>query len=149
LRLDDKLYVEHIAYNARGQRILIAYGNGVMTRHAYDPVTFRLARLRTDRYATPAAGAYRPIGAPLQDFAYRYDLAGNITAILDRTPDCGVLNTPQGKDALDRVFSYDPLYRLLSATGRECDTPPMPPWIDQPRGIDLTRAQHYTEQYQY
>ena len=70
-------------------------------------------------------------------------------AILDRTPDSGVLNTPQGKDALDRVFTYDPLYRLLSATGRECDTPPLPPWIDQPRGVDLTRARNYTEQYQY
>ena len=35
-------YVEHIAYNAKGQRLLIAYGNGVMTRHAYDPQTFRL-----------------------------------------------------------------------------------------------------------
>ena len=30
--------------------MLIAYGNGVMTRHAYDPQTFRLARLRTERF---------------------------------------------------------------------------------------------------
>jgi RHS repeat-associated protein len=148
-RLDGKSYVEHIAYNAKGQRTLIVYGNGVMTRHAYDPKTFRLARLRTERYTTPATGAYRPAGAPLQDFAYRYDLAGNITAILDRTPDSGVLNTPLGKDALDRVFVYDPLYRLLSATGRECDTPPLPPWMDEPRGVDLTRTRRYTEQYQY
>ena len=106
-------------------------------------------RLRTERYTTPAALTYHPTGAPLQDFAYQYDLVGNITAIQDRTPDSGVLNTRLGKDALDRVFTYDPLYRLLSATGRECDLPPAPPWLDQPRGVDLTRTRDYTEQYQY
>jgi hypothetical protein len=42
-------FVERIAYNAKGQRVLIAYGNGIMTRHAYDPQTFRLLRLRTER----------------------------------------------------------------------------------------------------
>ena len=51
--LDDADYVRHIAYNAKGQRVLIAYGNGVMTRYAYDPHTFRLARLRTDRVSQP------------------------------------------------------------------------------------------------
>ncbi|NOT54861.1 MAG: RHS repeat-associated core domain-containing protein [Deltaproteobacteria bacterium] len=149
VQLDGKSYVEHIAYNAKGQRTLIAYGNGVMTRHAYDPKTFRLVRLRTERYPTPATLTYRSTGTPLQDFAYRYDLVGNITAILERTLDSGVLNTPLGKDALDRAFTYDPLYRLLSATGRECDTPPSPPWLDQPRGVDLTRTRNYSEQYRY
>jgi RHS repeat-associated protein len=150
VQLDGKPYVEHIAYNAKGQRTLIVYGNGVMTRHAYDPATFRLLRLRTEFYTTPAAHTYRPAGAPLQDFAYQYDLMGNITTIHDRTPDSGVFNTPVGKDALDRLFTYDPIYRLLSATGREADTPlPTPPWLDQPRGMDLTRTHNYIEQYQY
>lgn len=34
----------------------------------------------------------------------------------DRTPDCGYGSTP---DELDKLFNYDPLYRVLSATGRE------------------------------
>ena len=38
-------FVERIAYNAKGQRVLIAYGNGIMTRYAYDPHTFRLTAL--------------------------------------------------------------------------------------------------------
>ena len=42
VRLDDTVYVQRIAYDAKGQRALIAYGNGVMTRYAYDPHTFRL-----------------------------------------------------------------------------------------------------------
>ena len=36
VELDDTTYVERIAYNAKGQRTLIAYGNSVMTRYAYD-----------------------------------------------------------------------------------------------------------------
>src|SRR6185295_7914023 len=42
-------------------------------------------------------------------------------------------NSVLGADALDREFTYDPLYRLTSATGREC-TPlgMMRPWTDDP-----------------
>src|SRR5262249_10144027 len=44
----------------------------------------------------------------------------------------------------------DPIYRLLSATGRECDRPPEgEPWDDQPRCTDLTKARAYTETYRY
>lgn len=132
--LDDATYVERIAYNAKGQRTLIAYGNGVMTRYAYDPKTFRLVRMRTEHYTIPSALTYHPIGAPLQDFAYKYDLTGNILSIKDITLGCGVINTPQGADVLERAFSYDPLYRLISATGREDKNIPKPrPWTDDAR----------------
>jgi YD repeat-containing protein len=50
VKLDGETYVARIAYNAKGQRTLIAYGNGVMTRYAYDEHTFRLVRLRTEHY---------------------------------------------------------------------------------------------------
>ena len=83
----------------------------------------------------------------LQDLGYRYDLAGNILAILDRTPGCGVPPVP---DALDRTFTYDPVYRLRSATGREQQTPVGgDPWTDVPRGTDPTQTQRYTETYHY
>jgi RHS repeat-associated protein len=53
-------------------------------------------------------------------------------------------------NALNRRFDYDPIYRLLSATGRECDRlPEGPPWQDQPRCTDLTKARAYTERYTY
>jgi RHS repeat-associated protein len=154
--LDGEPFVEHIAYDARGQRLLVAYGNGLMTRYAYDPLTFRLARLRTEGYTrnvqtTPSpAVSYRPSGTVVQDLGYVYDPAGNVTGIRDRTPGSGMSNTPQGIDALDCVFTYDPLYRLLSASGRESDLPsPLPPWRDAPRGADPTRARPYTERYRY
>ena len=69
----------------KGQRVLVSYGNGFMTRHAYDEQTFRLARLRTRIIrSTPSdTAAWRETwsakGPLLQDFVYSYDLAGNIT----------------------------------------------------------------------
>ena len=154
VEMDGTTYVERIAYNAKGQRVLIAYGNGVITRYVYDPHTFRLCRLRSERYEELAGAeiTYHPTAPsqPLQDFAYVYDLAGNILNLRDRTPDSGVPNTTLGTDALDRDFTYDPLYRLISATGRECDHPPDNPlWDTQPRCTDITKACNYSEQYQY
>jgi RHS repeat-associated protein len=149
VELDGTTFVEHIVYNAKGQRVLIACGNGVMTRYAYGLQTFRLVRLRTERYTKPNPLTYHPAGAPLQDFTYGYDLVGNITAIHDSTPESGIPNTLLGVNALDRTCTYDPLYRLLSATGRECDVTPPEPWDDIPRGTDITKARGYTERYQY
>ena len=42
-------FVTRIAYDAKGQRTLIQYGNGAMTAYAYDPKTFRLTNLKTTR----------------------------------------------------------------------------------------------------
>ena len=133
LGADD--YVKHIAYNAKRQRLLVLYGNGVMTRHVYDLKTFRLARLRTERSSltTDAASGSMTaagLGPALQDFIYRYDLAGNVTSIDERVPNSGVINSPQGRDRLLREFDYDPIYRLISATGRACKD------IGIPRGLD-------------
>ncbi|GIG69236.1 SpvB/TcaC N-terminal domain-containing protein [Phytomonospora endophytica] len=134
--LDGAVYVDRIFYDARGQRTLIGYGNGVVTRCAYDPDTFRLVRLRSERN-----------GVVLQDLRHEYDLVGNVLAIRDRTPGCGL---PVSPDALDRGFTYDPVYRLATANGRETDTvPAAPPWTDLPRGNDITKTRPYTETYAY
>jgi len=71
VELDGSTFVDHIAYNAKGQRTFITYSNGVMTRYAYDPQTFRLVRMRTERYTKPKPLTYHTTGAPLQDFAFR------------------------------------------------------------------------------
>lgn len=162
--LDDELFIERIAYDAKGQRSLISYGNGVMTRYAYDSQTFHLNRLRSERYTQPDSTTYAPAGEVFQDLGYDYDLAGNILLIRDRAPGSGILNNPDAAtasdsslgsllvsgDALNRRFTYDPIYRLLSATGRECDIPPDgPPWLDVPRCTDITKTRAYTETYTY
>ncbi|GIH06146.1 hypothetical protein Rhe02_42130 [Rhizocola hellebori] len=162
--LDGVTYVQRIAYDATGRRTLVAYGNGVLTRYAYDVRSFRLARLRTEHYTLAGEATYRPGGPVLQDQGYRFDLAGNLLAIEDRTPGSGIPGNPAALtasdpmlrkllgdgDALDRRFTYDPIYRLRSATGREAQSPPPgDPWTDLPRGGDVTRAQAYTEKYDY
>ncbi|WP_367105955.1 SpvB/TcaC N-terminal domain-containing protein [uncultured Psychrobacter sp.] len=152
--LDNETYVERIAYNAKGQRILIAYGNGALTRYSYDDNTFRLNRLRTEHFDVNIhasnSSAYKPTGKVLQDFAYQYDLNGNILKIADRSPECGVHNPALNIDELDRLFQYDPLSRLTSATGRESDrslsTPDGP---ELPHHNDVTKTRAYTQSYQY
>ena len=118
-------FVELIAYDAKGQRTLVVYGNGTLTRHVYDPRTFRLNRLLTQYYVDESDGGGQPtyelldtIGRPrLQDLSYRYDLVGSVQEITDTTRRSGVGATP---DELTRTFEYDALYRLMLATGREC-----------------------------
>jgi RHS repeat-associated protein len=162
--LDDETYVEQIGYDAKGQRTLIVHGNGVLTRYAYDADTFRLARLRTERFTAIGPQSYRTSGPPLQDFAYRYDLVGNLTGLTDRTPGSGIpANPAAGRvadpalarlvaagEALVREFGYDARYRLVSATGREHDLDPArPPWDGAPPGGDVTRARGYAHGYDY
>lgn len=152
LLLDDTVYVAKAGYNAQGQRTVLAYGNGVLTR------------LRTEPYTVTGTGAYHPAGPVLQDCGYAYDLVGNPVALRDRTPGSGTPGNPAataitdpvlraliaGGDALDRSMRYDPAYRLLSATGREFQAPPPGAgWSDQPRGADLSGTQPYQERYSY
>ena len=165
--LDGDTYVAQIAYNAKAQRVFAAYGNGIMTRYAYDPYTFRLERLRTEKYQETSTDTFVGQGGPLQEFTYRCDLAGNIASIEDRTPGSGIVNSSHGRDRLVRDFSYDPLYRLTEATGRACkdDGPPGPlaktvrcgaydapyqsgePTPNQHNAPELAAA--YTESYDY
>ncbi|VAX04050.1 Putative insecticidal toxin complex, partial [hydrothermal vent metagenome] len=152
--LDGKPYVERIAYNAKGQRILIAYGNGALTRYHYSADTFRLDRLRTEKFNKTNHAAdplsYQPAGVVLQDFAYHYDLNGNILGIKDRSPECGVHDPAININELDRVFSYDPLSRLISATGRESDKAlSNPDGPELPHHNDVTKTRAYTQQYSY
>ena len=82
----------------------------------------------------------------LKDYAYQYDLSGNIRKIHDKTPKSGYGANP---DELSREFSYDAIYRLLSATGRETAKTAAQPWDDTHRPDDHTLARGYTRHYAY
>ena len=98
--------VTNIDYDAKGQRRRITYGNGVSTRYDYDPLTFRLTRLITRRGAEA-----------LQDLGYTYDPAGNITHLLDDAQQTIYFKNKRIEPSAD--YTYDALYQLIEATGRE------------------------------
>ncbi len=154
ITVDDVTYLDTVIYDAHGRRQLALAGNGLLTRYRYDPRTFRLTRQHTIKAATdtgqPATPTWTPtIGATaLQDTNLRYDPAGNLVTLAERSPGSGIPPTP---DTLDRRFSYDPLHQLTRATGRETDVRADPPWRDPDvlPGQDITRTRPYAESYRY
>jgi RHS repeat-associated protein len=112
-------FVSNIDYNARGQRTRIDYANGTATTYHYDDKTFRLLGAQTARSPDRNAFATRIFVDPvtIQDLHYTYDPVGNITQIAD-----GSLRTVfHDNHKVDSVcrYTYDPIYRLIDATGRE------------------------------
>jgi RHS repeat-associated protein len=101
-------FVTSISYNAKGQRERIEYNNGARTETAYDPLTFRLAHLKTTRSRD---------SAKLQDLGYAYDPTGNITSIADAAQQT-VYFKNQVVSATGN-YVYDAIYRLVKAEGRE------------------------------
>lgn len=115
--------VTDIDYNAKGQRELIAYGNGTVTTYVYDPLTFRLVHLltRRDALAFPSDCPQPPPagwpGCQAQNLHYIYDPAGNITYIRDDAQQTIYFRNKRVEPSAD--YTYDAVYRLIEATGRE------------------------------
>jgi RHS repeat-associated protein len=112
-----------VDYNAKGQRVLIVYGNGARTSHAYDPLTFRLTHLLTcrDQAAFPDDCPQPPPsgwpGCQIQRLTYTYDAKGNITHIRDDAQQTIFFRGRRVEPSSD--YTYDAVYRLIEAAGRE------------------------------
>jgi RHS repeat-associated protein len=121
-----------LAYNARGQRTEVLHRNGVHTRSVYDDDTFRLVHLYTRRGAAftddcgadpppprTAAPADPPAGVPcgVQNLHYTWDPVGNLTRIRDHAQQRVFFRNQLVDPTND--YTYDPVYRLVRATGRE------------------------------
>lgn len=165
-------FVTNIDYNAKGQRARIDYANGAKTTYEYDDKTFRLTHLNTTR--PPSTGGFLGglFGNPnalasqifknvttVQDLHYTYDPAGNITRIQDDALQTGI-HSGQTVEPVCQ-YSYDALYRLIEATGREhigqsafAFNPPDGNYRDLPfvgagQLNDLQAVRNYTERYEY
>jgi RHS repeat-associated protein len=113
--------VRNLDYDAKGQRRRVDYPSA-STSYEYDPVTFRLTRLVTRRDAglpddcpTPALPGWP--GCQVQNLTYTYDPAGNITQIRDAAQQAIYFRNRRIDASSD--YTYDALYRLIEATGRE------------------------------
>ena len=123
--------VANIDYDAKGQRLRIDYKNGASTLYSYDPLTFRLTHCYTRRNAgvpSPTTAITRTATATiaarlaqgslrLQNLHYTYDPAGNITHIQDDAQQTIYFRNKRVEPSND--YTYDALYRLIQATGRE------------------------------
>lgn len=152
--------VANIDYNAKGQRVLIEYGNGARTTYDYDPLTFRLAKLTTTRPALPDSTASQIFKSEtlVQDLRYTYDPVGNITRIEDAALKTIVYNQEKVEPVCEYI--YDAVYRLIEATGREhigqsafdFDPPDRRdyPFVGlQAHPNDAQAMRNYTELYEY
>jgi RHS repeat-associated protein len=99
--------VAHISYDARGMRSRVVLGNDVTSTYRYDQHTLRLIRLRTTRGN----------GDVLQDLASTFDPVGNLTHLVD----AAVPTVWRSNQVItgEATYRYDPVYRLVEATGRE------------------------------
>ena len=112
-------FITYINYDAKGQRTICRYANSLETRYEYDEKTFRLVHQKTTRTTVETGRSAKIFKHPgtIQDLRYAYDPVGNITRIED-----GALKTVfHANQQLDAAceYTYDPIYRLIEATGRE------------------------------
>ena len=97
-------FIAGLDYDARRQRQQIALGSGVATTYEYDPLTFRLIRLRTARGTEF-----------VQDLSYTYDPSGNITTIRDAAQPAVYFRNIQVDARND--YLYDAIFRLRRSDG--------------------------------
>jgi RHS repeat-associated protein len=134
--------VTHSESDAMLRRIRIVQASGTECRFDYDDGTARLARITA--HNGPST---------LQDLAFTYDPVGNVVQIDDAAQPtvyfAGAVVTPS------RTYEYDPLYRLLTAAGREhssLSTQPthgQPPIRPLPHPNDVNALRRYTETFSY
>jgi len=143
---NTEFHVRNIDYNEKGQRSKIRYGNNVTTNYVYDKETFRLTRLETKKQNND----------PLQDLYYTFDPVGNVTHIEDKNIPEVFFNNQ--KVAGVASYTYDALYRLVEATGREhigqaifgqFDNWNDLPFMKQYSQGDAMSWRNYTQQYDY
>ena len=96
-------YVSKIGYDKFEQRTYLKYCNGAETFYTYDPQRRRLQNL------TVNSG-----GNTIMDNAYTYDAVSNVLSVVSGA------SVPQSGKAggqMAHTYTYDALYRLVSATG--------------------------------
>lgn len=119
-----------VTYSAAGQVMLQRAGNGVTTTCTFEPQTQRLLTLRAVRDNDATV---------LQDLSWSYDPVGNILSVTDATVATGhYQNQTTGGT---RTFTYDALYQLHTATGRESAASTTAPYAELPALLPADSSQ--------
>ncbi|MGJ0625572.1 cytotoxic necrotizing factor Rho-activating domain-containing protein [Xenorhabdus bovienii] len=137
---NEQIILKSLTYSAAGQKLQEVHGNGVITDYTYEPETQRLISITT----------HRPSDAKvLQDLRYDYDPVGNVLNIRNDTEATRFWRNQ--KVVPENSYSYDSLYQLINATGREManigqQSNKLPPPISP---IDSSTYTNYTHSYSY
>ncbi|MCP9266646.1 RHS repeat protein [Xenorhabdus sp. XENO-1] len=142
----EQVIVKSLAYSAAGQKLREEHGNGVVTTYSYEPETQRLVGIKTERPQGHAQGA-----KVLQDLRYEYDPVGNVVKV---TNDAEVTRFWRNQKVVpENTYSYDSLYQLVSATGREMTNVGQQgsrlPSVTVPLPTDSSAYTNYTRTYSY
>jgi insecticidal toxin complex protein TccC len=130
--------LNNVEYNAQGQLVSQLASNGVISVADFEPSTGRLLSLS-------AAASGKGL---LQDLSYEYDPVGNICLLADHVQ-------PVRYFANQRVepqnsYTYDSLYQLTRATGREAVGASISPGLPElVSPIDPSLLLNYTQEYDY
>ncbi|EUM23649.1 hypothetical protein L462_04337, partial [Enterobacter sp. BIDMC 26] len=141
----ERVIVSSLAYSAAGQKLREVHGNGVVTTYTYEPQTQRLTGIKTERPAGHAAGT-----KVLQDLRYEYDPVGNVLGIRNDAEETRFWRNQ--KVVPESTYTYDSLYRLVSATGREMANAGQGshlPSATVPLPADSSAYTNYTRTYAY
>ncbi|ABO49533.1 YD repeat protein [Desulforamulus reducens MI-1] len=111
----EEEFIKDIQYNANGQRLKIIYGNGVTTEYSYTDPALRLTDILSLKPDSNNTKDFK--GCLLQKIHYTYDPVGNVTRLRDNSYPTVFYNQQKVEPLSD--YSYNPLYQLVSATGRQ------------------------------
>lgn len=100
--------ITRIQYNAKGQETITEEANGVITTKSYDPKDFRLIGIKSTRKSDSTV---------LQNLIYTYDPVGNVKTKEDVSVAPAFYRNAKVEPKAE--YTYDSLYRLSVATGRE------------------------------
>ncbi|MEJ7599936.1 MAG: toxin TcdB middle/N-terminal domain-containing protein [Kofleriaceae bacterium] len=153
------LAIEAITYDAKGLRTLVRRGNGTRSRYTYDAESARLVQLRTTRPSydprfPSRVGQFRDPDV-VQNLFYTYDAVGNVLEILDDAFRPAFF----ANQVIEPIatYTYDALYRLIAATGREHAGAVVPNAVEPPPlavtfpvgSPDAADQRNYTETFRY
>ncbi|WP_387692441.1 RHS repeat-associated core domain-containing protein [Photorhabdus sp. RM71S] len=109
----EQVIIKSLTYSAAGQKLREEHGNGVITEYSYEPETQWLIGIKTRRPSNT-----NPLDSKvLQDLRYQYDPVGNVISIRNDAEATRFWHNQ--KVVPENTYTYDSLYQLTSATGRE------------------------------
>ncbi|MDF9616330.1 RHS repeat-associated core domain-containing protein [Pseudomonas entomophila] len=138
----EQAILASVTYSAAGQKLREEHGNGVLTTFTYEPRTQRLLHILAERPTDRKR---------LQDLRYAYDPVGNVIH-LHNDAQASRFYRNQKVDP-EHHYTYDTLYQLASATGRElldiANRPPKQRSTTLPLPSDDGTLVNYVRHYHY